>query len=95
MTTPQPYSSSPGAPAQRDTYNVLAIVGFIASFFVSIVGIVLGFVALSQIKRTGEKGRGLALAAIIIGFVAIALTILLVILFVVAAASIDPSTYSS
>jgi len=94
MTTPQPYSSS-GAPAQRDNYNVLAIVGFIASFFVSIVGIVLGFVALSQIKRTGEKGRGLALAAVIIGFVAIALTVLFTILFVVAAANIDPSTYSS
>ncbi|KQQ05195.1 MULTISPECIES: DUF4190 domain-containing protein [unclassified Rathayibacter] len=69
-----------------DRYNVLAIIGFIASFFVSIVGIVLGFIALSQIKRTGEKGRGLAIAAIIIGFAAIIITIFLFIgLFAVAA----------
>ncbi|QHC67481.1 DUF4190 domain-containing protein [Rathayibacter oskolensis] len=77
--------TTPYTPAS-DRYNILAIIGFIASFFVSIVGIVLGFVALSQIKRTGEKGRGLAIAAIIIGFAAIIITIFLVIgLFAVAA----------
>ncbi|AZZ56024.1 DUF4190 domain-containing protein [Rathayibacter iranicus] len=54
-----------------ERYNVLAIVGFITSFFISVVGVVLGFIALSQIKRTGEKGRGLALAAVIIGFVTV------------------------
>jgi hypothetical protein len=33
----------------------------------SIVGIVLGAVAISQIKGTGEKGQGLAVAGIVIG----------------------------
>ncbi|PPF53998.1 MULTISPECIES: DUF4190 domain-containing protein [unclassified Rathayibacter] len=77
--------TTPYTPAS-DRYNILAIIGFIASFFVSIVGIVLGFIALSQIKRTGEKGRGLALAAVIIGFVAIIITIIsFVALFSIAA----------
>ncbi|NQX29966.1 DUF4190 domain-containing protein [Microbacteriaceae bacterium VKM Ac-2854] len=62
-----------------ERYNLLAIIGFIASFFVSVVGIILGFVALSQIKRTGERGRGLAIAGIIIGFVSIVVVIIAVI----------------
>jgi hypothetical protein len=33
------------------------------------LGIILGHVARSQIKRTGEGGRGLATAALIIGWV--------------------------
>jgi hypothetical protein len=54
---------------------VLAIVAFVGSFFVSLVGIICGHIALGQIKRTGEKGRGFALAGLIIGYVSIALTI--------------------
>lgn len=64
-----PYGFYP--PAQ--TTNVLAIVGFVASFFVGLAGIICGHIALSQIRRTGEKGRGLALAATIIGYVQVAL----------------------
>jgi uncharacterized protein DUF4190 len=55
--------------------NGLAIAAFVCSlvglFFVTfIVGIVLGFVARSQIKKSAgqQRGDGLALAAIIIGF---------------------------
>ena len=64
-------------------YNTMSIVAFILAFFVSIVGIILGFVALSQIKRTGEQGHGLALAAVIIGFVEVAIGILVFILVLV------------
>jgi hypothetical protein len=49
--------------------NVLAIVGFILAFVVTVAGIVVSFIALSQIKKTGEGGRGLALAGVILGFV--------------------------
>ena len=48
--------------------NVLAIVALATSFVVGLVGIICGHVALGQIKRTGEKGRGLALAGTIIGY---------------------------
>lgn len=44
---------------------------------ISIVGGVLGLVALSRIKATGESGRGLALAAVIIGFALFAVNVVL------------------
>ena len=69
--------------------NALAIASLISSFFVSVLGIILGFVALNQIKKTGEQGRGLALAGIWIGFVAVGITVLIIILQVVALAALS------
>ena len=68
--------------------NGMAIAALITSFFVSILGIILGFVALNQIKTSGEQGRGLALAGIIIGFVAVGITVLIIIISVATAATI-------
>ncbi|QNE34163.1 DUF4190 domain-containing protein [Leifsonia shinshuensis] len=81
----QPQQPQYGAyqPPAQPGYNTMSIVAFILAFFVSVVGIILGFVALSQIKRTGEQGRGLALAAVIIGFVEVAIGILVFILVIV------------
>ncbi|MFJ3958628.1 DUF4190 domain-containing protein [Arthrobacter sp. NPDC090010] len=59
--------SQPYAPQKSGT-NTLAIISLISAFFISLLGVILGFVALSQIKRTGEGGRGLAIAGIIVGF---------------------------
>ncbi len=56
------------APVGQKT-NVLAIVGFILAFFVSVAGIIVSAIALGQIKRTGEGGRGLAIAGVIVGIV--------------------------
>ena len=47
--------------------NTLAILSLVAAFVVSIGGPILGFIALGQIRRTGESGRVLAIAGIIIG----------------------------
>ncbi len=58
---------------QTDRWNVLAIVAFVTVWFTVILGLIFGHIALSQIKKTGEKGRGLALAAVIIGWIAVAL----------------------
>jgi Domain of unknown function (DUF4190) len=49
--------------------NVLAIVAIILGFLVPIGGIITGHIALSQIKKTGEAGHGLALAGTIVGYV--------------------------
>jgi len=59
-----------------ERHNVLAIVGFVAAFVIAPVGVVLSFVALSQIKRTGERGRGLAIAGVVLGILAIIMTAL-------------------
>ena len=53
--------------------NVLAIVSFVTSIVgFGLVGVITGHIGLSQIKRTREQGRGLALAGVIIGYVSIA-----------------------
>jgi hypothetical protein len=52
---------------QNSSYNVLSILGFIFAFIIPPVGFVLGIIALSHINKTGEKGKGLAIAAIVLG----------------------------
>lgn len=79
-----------GAGTAGTETNPLAIVGFVLSLFIPIAGLVTGYVSLSQIKRTGQAGRGLALAAVVIGWVSTALGILWIVLVLVAA---NQSTY--
>ena len=57
-------------------YNKSAVIGLVLSIIsifgvglAGIVGFILGIVALTQIKHTKEKGKGIAIAAIIIGFI--------------------------
>ena len=57
-------------------HNKSSIIGFVFSIIsifglglAGIVGFILGIVALTQIKYTREKGKGFAIAAIIIGFI--------------------------
>jgi hypothetical protein len=93
----QPYSNVPGY--MNPPTNVLAVVGFIMSLvpFVwplgSIAGVIMGHIALAQLKREQKKGHGLALAAVIIGYVGIGLFVLLI-LFAILGALVDPSGYS-
>lgn len=47
--------------------NGLAIASLVLALVLPIVGFILGFVARSQTRRTGQDGAGLALAAIIVG----------------------------
>nr|WP_228507960.1 DUF4190 domain-containing protein [Herbiconiux sp. VKM Ac-1786] len=63
--------------------NTLAIITIILAFVFSIAGIVTGHIALKQIDRTGEQGRGLAKAGLILSYVFTGLGVLLVIFYVV------------
>ena len=79
---PVPAQPSP-APAPAEKWNILSIIAFIIVFFgFSLISIILGFIGLSQIKKTGERGRGLALWAIILGFISIVIGIIFWIVFV-------------
>ncbi len=49
--------------------NRLAPVALILAVLVPIAGAVLGHLTLRQIDQTGEPGRGIALAATIIGWI--------------------------
>ena len=69
-----------GAPASSKT-NVLAIVSLVSAFLISLVAIITGHIALSQIKKTGEQGRGLAIAGLIIGYVGLVAQIIFAIVW--------------
>lgn len=78
----QPAYGQPGTgPAKT---NVLAIVSLVSAFFVSLAAIITGHIALSQIKKTGEQGRGLAIAGLIIGYIGLVVGIIVLIFWIVA-----------
>jgi hypothetical protein len=92
-----PYSATPyyapgtpyapygqGAPSKTNGLAIAALVCGIAGFLYfipAVLGIIFGFIARSQIKRSQDlqKGGGMALAGIITGFVWIALLVVLII----------------
>lgn len=53
----------------KPKFESIAIVAFVFSFLIGIVGLVLGIVALNRIKRRGTRGRGLAISSIVISIV--------------------------
>lgn len=62
--------------------NGFAIASLICAFLCSPLGLIFGFIARGQIKKTGEQGDGLALAGLIVSGIFLALTVLYIILFV-------------
>lgn len=79
------YGSVP--PEANQKYNGLAIAGFICSFLVSLLGLILSIVGLNQIKKQGGKGKGLAIAGIIISAAGMVIQVILVIALIVGGAS--------
>lgn len=79
---------------------IVALVCSLAGFLVIIsapVGAILGHVARRQIRETGEDGAGMALAAIIIGWVLTGLVLLacigVIVIAIVAGTSGSNSNY--
>ncbi|WP_070410843.1 DUF4190 domain-containing protein, partial [Mycobacteroides abscessus] len=72
-----PYGAYPAAGAYPPVESARGTNGFaIASLILGIVpicagifGVVFGFISLNQIKRTGQNGRGMAIAGIVLGFI--------------------------
>ncbi len=56
-------------PGRQPGTNGFAIASLVCAFVCSPLGIVFGFVARGQIRRTGQGGDGLALAGIILSIV--------------------------
>ncbi|WP_375387342.1 DUF4190 domain-containing protein [uncultured Amnibacterium sp.] len=94
--TPPPAPYTGAAVPATERWNVLAIVGFVLAFVVSLGAVICGHIALSQIKRTGEKGRGLALAAVILGYLGILFGIIAIIAYVaIIAAAVSSGSIST
>lgn len=71
------YNGAPSGPVPGKT---LGIVAFVLSFFVQLVALILGIVALVQSRRAGAK-NGWAVAAIIISIVLMVIGAILLVLF--------------
>ncbi|MCQ9352597.1 DUF4190 domain-containing protein [Corynebacterium sp. 153RC1] len=82
LTSPSSMASSyppGGQPHSTESYNILSIVALVVAFFIPPAAIVTGHIALSKIKKSGEKGRGMALAGTILGYVFTILTVLMIV----------------
>jgi hypothetical protein len=78
-----PYPTGPKTNALAIVSLISSLVGlFIIPILASIVGVITGHMSLSQIKRTGENGHGMALAGVIIGWVSLGLWVIGIILFI-------------
>jgi peptidyl-prolyl cis-trans isomerase B (cyclophilin B) len=98
-TPPPPYGAYPppapppygpaggyyGYPQPQPT-NGLAVASLICAFVFAPLGIVFGHVSLSQIRRTGEEGRGLAIAGLVVSYLVTALTVIAVVAVIAFAA---------
>ena len=74
--------AQPGISRRTNTMAVTALVLGVIQFvgwiifllpglLAAILAIVLGFVSMKQMRRSGESGRGLAIAGVILGFLGI------------------------
>ena len=54
----------------------------------ALIAVITGHVSLAQIKRSGESGRGLAIAGVVVGYIHIAFWIIFVLLGVITKALI-------
>lgn len=68
--TPQPApAGNHGNDGAKPKLNTCAVVGFIFSFLMWIVGLIVSIIALVQINKRHERGKGLAIAGIVISVI--------------------------
>ena len=72
----------------------MAILSLVLAFVFAPAGLVLGIIARRQIKQTGEEGEGLALAGIIVGGIATALFVLVILFWIIAFVSLNNNGFS-
>ena len=101
---PDPYAYAPlpqgggygfGPPPQRGGTNGFAVVGLVLGILpvlAGILGIVFGAIGLRQIKRTGQDGRGMALAGVILGSIWLVLIAVLIVVAVTTGSDSDDSS---
>jgi hypothetical protein len=86
----QPISYSRGEYAAVAPWNGLAIASLVLSIIgLSLIGVILGHIALSQIKRTGEQGSVLAIVGLVLGYLGLLVLIIgAIVAFVMLAAGV-------
>lgn len=73
QTRPSPWPDPrQGYPPPSPRTEPLAIASLVSSFVISLLGIIFGHIALARIRRSGDGGRGLAVAGLVIGYAGLA-----------------------
>ena len=78
-----PYPPYPPYGGYPPPTNAMAVASLVCAFIFAPLAIVFGHLSLSQMKRTGEQGRGMAVAGLVIGYVVTIGTILLLVVGVI------------
>lgn len=69
--------------------NVFAILALVFGIGGGVLGVVFGHIARAQIRRTNERGWGLATAGLVLGYIGLAATVGVVLVYVVAIAVVQ------
>ncbi|MEY4962466.1 MAG: hypothetical protein RLZZ249_1163 [Actinomycetota bacterium] len=93
----EPVAQEPevSAPKQKEKFdftrlNTLAVVSLASAIsgVGALIAVITGHISLAQLKRSGESGRGLAIAGLVVGYLHIAFWIIFVALGVITKALI-------
>jgi VIT1/CCC1 family predicted Fe2+/Mn2+ transporter len=76
---PVPYAPAPPTNSFAVTSLILSLVGL------GLFGVIFGHIGLGQIKRTGERGDGMAIAGLIVGYIEIAFWAVIILVLLAAA----------
>ncbi len=74
--------------AEQKETNILAIVGFILSFFIAIAGLICSILGYKRAPEMNGNGKSLALAGIIISIVSMAIVLIYIIIVAAAVAAV-------
>jgi len=82
-SSPAPYSGQGATNGSAIASLVCGLIGMLSFFPAAIMAVVCGHVARRQIARTGERGAGMALAGLILGYLGLAITALVIVFVIV------------
>ncbi|MCZ2819338.1 DUF4190 domain-containing protein [Modestobacter sp. VKM Ac-2977] len=91
---PPRYGRSAYGPGWQRPTNQLAIVALFTAFVFAPVGLVLGLVAGRQVRRTGERGGGLAVVAVIVGGIVTTFMVIGLVAYIWVLASISDGAFA-
>lgn len=91
MPAPSPYGVAPmyvPGPGTNGMAIASLVLGILWLYWIgSILALIFGYVALSQLKSRPQGGRGLAIAGIVLGYIGVAVFVVLVIVGIAVSSS--------
>ena len=79
---------APVAGTQPTASNAFAVLGFIFAFIISLLGLIFSIVGIAKAKKLGGKGKGLAVAGLILSVIKMVAAVIIVYFVYFAASSL-------